>query len=103
MLFRPLRALLSLALLIGLVWAAFKLPLGKRTFAEHIDRIGQTPQAQELVDEARATVNPVLEEATDRVFGEYIEAPTRPELTAPEPSTRHRLPRATPPGPRPAP
>ena len=100
---RPLRAVLSIGLLIGLIWASFAVPLGGRTFAEHIDRIGQTPQAHELVDGARSTVNPVIEEATDRVLGEYIEAPTRPEdaavpaASASTPTPRHgELPRATP-------
>lgn len=69
-------------MLAGLLWASFRVPLGERTFAEHIDRIGQTPQARDLVDGARSTVNPVIEEATDRVLGEYVEAPTHVEAGA---------------------
>ena len=94
--FRPLRALLSLALLVFVVWAAFKLPLGERTFAEHMDRIGQTPQAQELVDGARQRVNPVIEEAKDRMLGEYIEAPTHADVAVAEeePRPSGRLPRS---------
>lgn len=88
--FRPLRALLSLALLFLVVWAAFKLPLGELTFAEHMDRIGQTPQAQDLVDGARERVNPVIEEATDRMLGEYIEAPTHADAAIAEPEQRPR-------------
>lgn len=86
---------MSLVLLAVLLWAAFNLPLGDRTFAEHIDRIGQTPQAQDLVDGARSTVNPVIEEATDRVLGEYVEAPTHVDVADPPPERpRHRLPRS---------
>lgn len=73
---RPLRTLISLALLIGLVWCSFRVRLGPRTFAEHIDNIGESPQARELVDGARGTVEPVIEEATQRVLGEHVEAPT---------------------------
>ncbi len=91
---KPLRALLSLVLLAVLIWAAFKLPLGGLTFAEHIDRIGQTPQAQDLVDGARSTVNPVIEEATDRVLGEYVEAPTHVDVADPPQKPRSRLPRS---------
>jgi len=80
---RPLRALLSVALIVFSVWAAFKVPLGELTLAEHIDRIGETPQAQDLVDGARSTVNPVIEEATDRMLGEYIEAPTHADAVDP--------------------
>jgi hypothetical protein len=71
------RSLLSLTILAGLIWCSFKLPLGSRTFAEHIDHIGQTPEAHQLVEGARGTVNPVIEEATSRLLGEYVEAPTR--------------------------
>jgi hypothetical protein len=74
--FRPLRSLLGLALLIGLVWCSFHVRLGPRTFAEHVDNIGASPEARELVDGARGTVEPVIEEATHRVLGEHVEAPT---------------------------
>ena len=51
--------------------------LGDRTFAEHVDRISETPEAHDLLEGTRSTVNPVLQEATDRMLGEHIEAPTR--------------------------
>lgn len=74
-----LRPVISLALLIGALWFAFAVKLGDRTFAEHIDRIGETPAAHDLIEGTRATVNPVLQEATDRMLGEHIEAPVRGE------------------------
>lgn len=74
--FRPLRTLIGLALLAGLVWCSFRVRLGPRTFAEHVDNIGASPEARELVDGARGTVEPVIEEATHRVLGEHVEAPT---------------------------
>lgn len=85
--FRPIRSLIALALLAGLVWCSFKVPIGRRTFAQHVDRIGATPEAKELVDSTRSSVSPVLEDATDRMLGEYIEAPTQapPGAVAPRP------------------
>lgn len=74
-----LRPLISLAFIIGSLWLACTVKLGGRTLAEHVDRIGQTPEAHDLIEGTRAKVNPVLQEATDRMLGEHIEAPTRAE------------------------
>jgi hypothetical protein len=70
------RTLVGLAFLALLVWCSFNVKMGERTFADHADRIGRTPEAKELLDGARATVNPVVEGATERMLGEYVEAPT---------------------------
>lgn len=78
-----LRPLISLAFLAGVLWFAFSVELGGRTFAEHVDRIGQTPEATDLIEGTRSTVNPVLEEATSRMLGEHIEAPTRAPASDP--------------------
>jgi hypothetical protein len=83
---RLLRPLISLAFLGGSLWIAFSVKLGGRTFAEHVDRIGSTPEARDLVDGTRATINPVLQEATDRMLGEHIEAPTRTPEPKPTPT-----------------
>jgi hypothetical protein len=77
--YRLLRPLISLAFIAVTLWLACTVKLGDRTFAEHVDRIGQTPEANDLIEGTRATVNPVLQEATDRMLGEHIEAPTRVE------------------------
>lgn len=74
--FRPVRTLVGLAFVFGCLWAAFSVELGSRTLVQHLDRIGRTPEAQELMEGTRATVDPVLEEAKDRVLGEHVEAPT---------------------------
>lgn len=99
-----IRSVLAIALLLGAVWCSFNVPLGERTFAEHMDRIGQTPEAMELIEGSRQTVTPMIEEATHRVLGEYVEAPTSlaqdpvtPASTVPEtagPPRPGRLPRA---------
>ncbi len=58
------------------VWCSFNVELGSGTFANHMDRIGQTPEAEELLDGTRSVVDPMMDEARDRLLGEYIEAPT---------------------------
>jgi hypothetical protein len=58
------------------LWAAFAVEIGDKTFAEHIDTISETPEAKQLVEDTRATINPALVEIRDRVLGEYVEAPT---------------------------
>ncbi len=73
---RPLRTAISLAILLAGLWAAFAVELGDKTFAEHVDEISETPEAQQLVEDTRATINPALAEVRDRVLGEYVEAPT---------------------------
>jgi hypothetical protein len=75
-LIRLVRSLVGLAGLAALVWCAFEVRLGRRTFSEHVDRIGETPEARELLDGTRKTLTPFLEDATDRMLGEHIEAPT---------------------------
>lgn len=91
--YRLLRPLISLAFLGGSLWFAFSVKLGGRTFAEHVDRIGQTPEAHDLIEGTRSTVNPMLQEATDRMLGEHIEAPIRatPEPTVHAATERPRV------------
>ena len=79
----PLRTLISVAFLAVFLWASCTIKLGRFTFAEHIDRIGQTDEAKELIDGTRSRVRPGLEEIKQRMFGEYVEAPTH---LAPPPS-----------------
>lgn len=74
--FRPVRTAISFAMLGVALWAAFAIDLGGHTFAEHIDTISDTPEAKQLIDGTRSTINPALQEVRDRVLGEYVEAPT---------------------------
>lgn len=70
------RTLVGLSLIAGMLWCSFRVKLGQRTFAEHVDRISETPEAREMLDATRREVAPMFEDATDRMLGEYIEAPT---------------------------
>lgn len=81
------RTAISLLFLSLLVWCSFTVPLGTRTLAEHVDRIGETREARELIQGARERINPVLEEAKGRLLGEYVEAPT---YVAPDPPDKRR-------------
>jgi len=94
----PLRTLISVAFLVVFLWAAFTVKLGRFTFADHVDRIGQTDEAQELLDGARSRVRPTLEEVKQRVLGEYVEAPTY--VAAPPPDARARSPQPAAAGPQ---
>lgn len=85
---RPLRAFLSIAFLAGVIWVAFTVKLGPRTFAQHIDHIGRTPEANQLIEGTRARLRPALDEASARVLGEYVEAPTRSRGERPAPPVR---------------
>ena len=74
--FGAIRTAISIAFIACLTWFAFSVDLGPRTLAEHVDRISDTQEANELMQGAREKVNPALEEAKQRVLGEYVEAPT---------------------------
>lgn len=88
-----MRTVLSLVFLVAILWASCTVKLGAFTLAEHVDRIGETEQAQELLDGTRGRISPVLEDMKTRIFGEYVEAPTR----APKASSKQERPAAKPP------
>lgn len=86
---KAVRMCLALAALAAGVWACFSVKLGTHTFAEHMDAIGNTPQAEALVEGARETIHPAMERARSRVLGEYVTAPTYLEAeTAPRERAR---------------
>ena len=90
-----MRAVLSLVFLVAVLWASCTVKLGALTLAEHVDRIGETEQAQELLDGTRGRISPVLEDMKQRIFGEYVEAPTRAPGDRPRPSPGARPTRGT--------
>lgn len=74
--FRLVRTAISLVFMALVLWFSFTVKLGSKTLAQHMDAIGGTPEAQDLFEGARESVNPALEEAKDRIMGEHVEAPT---------------------------
>lgn len=82
-------------MLAGMVWFSFAVELGDKTFAQHVDHISETPEAQQLIEGIRGTINPALDDVRDRMFGEYVEAPTHLsgeplDATPPRASERER-------------
>jgi len=90
------RTFISLFFVSTLVWCSFTVPLGGRTFAEHVDRIGQTHEAKDLIQGTRARLTPILEEMKHRLLGEYVEAPTFDLPGAPTPLGAHEAARPSP-------
>lgn len=76
-----LRSVLGVAFLAGCTWCSFVVPLGDKTFVEHLDAIGDTPEAEALRTGANQALVPTLEELQYRVLGEYVEAPTASDVT----------------------
>jgi hypothetical protein len=76
-----LRSVLGVAFLAGCTWCSFVVPLGDKTFVEHLDAIGDTPEAEALRAGANQALVPTLEELQHRVLGEYVEAPTASDVT----------------------
>lgn len=87
------RSLITLGMLAGCVWFTFAVPLGQRTLAQHLDRIGQTPEAEALRKGAQQRLTPAMQEVEDRLLGEYVEAPTELHDDAPLPDARTSAPR----------
>lgn len=87
-----MRTVLSLVILAAILWASCTVKLGAFTLAEHVDRIGQTDEAKALLTGARGKIAPALEDMKQRVFGEYVEAPTADKRRArpPERAARPR-------------
>ena len=77
----PVRTAISVAFIAGLVWFSFSVKLGDKTLAQHVDRISETSEAKDLAEGARDRLNPTLEDAKQRILGEYIEAPTQESLS----------------------
>jgi len=85
--FRLIKLILSLAALAGFVWFGANVPLGNRTLFGHLQAIGQTREAKELVEGTKESARPFVEEAGRRL-AHRDEAPADkapPTDSAPEP------------------
>jgi hypothetical protein len=83
--FRLLRWLCSFALVLGALWVATHVPLGKRTLYAHLRAIFATPEAQDLADGTREEARRLAE----RLRGH--DAGTHPPEAQPAPATRRPL------------
>ena len=55
-----IRFLVWLAILAALAYAAFTIPLGKKTFAQHVRSIWHTDEVQDLKDGVKETAGPAV-------------------------------------------
>jgi len=58
---------MSLAALAGFVWFGANVPLGSRTLFGHLQAIGQTREAHDLVEGTKESARPLVEEAGRRL------------------------------------
>jgi len=66
-LFRLIKLLISLAALAGFIWFGANVQLGQRTLFGHLQAIGQTREAHELVEGTKESARPLVEEAGRRL------------------------------------
>ena len=69
-----LRNLFGLVLLLSVLWFSLTVPLGNKTLVQHVRAIGSTPEAHDLYDGAKSTLEPAVTEAKDRLVGEVLES-----------------------------
>ncbi len=55
-----IRLLVWLAILAALAYAAFTIPLGKKTFAQHVRSIWHTEEVQDLKEGVQETAGPAV-------------------------------------------
>ena len=65
--FRLIKLLISLAALAGFIWFGANVQLGNRTLFGHLQAIGQTREAHELVEGTKDSARPLVEEAGRRL------------------------------------
>jgi len=88
-LFRLIKLLISLAALAGFIWFGANVQLGQRTLFGHLQAIGQTREAHELVEGTKESARPLVEEAGRRLAHRSDSAGTAKDepssATAPSP------------------
>ena len=59
--FRLVKLLISLVGLAAFVWFGANVPLGNQTLFQHLQAIGRTREAKEMLDGARESAKPMLD------------------------------------------
>jgi hypothetical protein len=72
--FRLLRFLISLGLLVAFVWFGMTVPLGKHTLFGHAGRIFDSQEAKDLVDGTKEAAKPAAEKVKRAVRAGVDEA-----------------------------
>jgi hypothetical protein len=65
--FRFLRLVIYLGVLVAFIWFGTTVELGNRTLFGHIQNIWKTHESQELVDGTKGKVGDLVERASDKV------------------------------------
>jgi len=76
--FRFLRLVIYLGVLVAFIWFGTTVELGNRTLFGHIQNIWRTHESQELVDGTKGKVGDLVERASDKVskgIGKNVTAP----------------------------
>jgi len=76
--FRLLRLVIYLAMVVAFVWFGTTVELGKRTLFGHIQNIWKTHESQELVNGTKGKVGDLVDRASEKVtegIGKNVTAP----------------------------
>jgi hypothetical protein len=92
--FRLIRFVISLAMLVAFIWFSVNVPLGKRTLWGHVLAIFGTQEAKDLADGTRQEAHKVAERVREELRPQDMGLPprkVRPPLDPVENRERHRL------------
>lgn len=81
---RLIKLLLGLATLVAFVWFGANVSLGSRTLFEHLQAIGQTHEARDLLEGARDSARPFTRPLLDSVRKRLASAARAPSATSPD-------------------
>lgn len=97
--FKLLKLVIYVGLLLGFIWFGMTVPLGKRTLFGHVERIWKSEETQDLVEGTKETAKPAIEkikkeagptvEKIKRGVQAGLDEARRPDAT-PEPRDRDR-------------
>jgi hypothetical protein len=90
--FRFLRFLVSLSLLVGFIWFGMTVPLGQHTLFGHVSRIWKSDETQDLVKGTKEAARPAaqkIKKAVDAMRDDGQVATKKPDHgTDPKPAER---------------
>ncbi len=76
--FRLLRLLIYLGVMVGVFWFGSTVKLGKYTLVEHVQNIWRTNESRELVDGTKGKVGDLVNRASDKVVNRMGKSVTAP-------------------------
>lgn len=76
--FRLIKSLITLALIGGFIWFGFAIPLGKYTLFQHLRRIWNSSETQELINGTEEAARPAVDKIKRGVKAGVDEAQKNP-------------------------